>query len=73
VTRTQRIARDRAQVNEAIDLFDMIGLEAGKDWALWKRPSNGQVLPVVNDCATQKLVLFIHEHRDVIAAALAAR
>jgi hypothetical protein len=68
LTKTQRIARNRAHVNECIDLFDILGLEAGEDWELWKRPSNGQVVPCLKGFAARKMLWFIQDNPEVLEA-----
>jgi hypothetical protein len=67
-TRAER-QREKTRVrNERIDLLDALGLEAGTDWQLWRRPSNGQISIMVAPHAAQKMLAFIDGNPAVRSA-----
>jgi hypothetical protein len=75
ITRALRHVRLRVKGsqlhNEDLDLFDALGLEAGKDWKFWKRPSNGEVMIQLSPLVGGKVLRYLSDHpslRETIIA-----
>lgn len=65
---TKRATAAQRELNAHIDVLDVLGLDAGTDWFLWRRPSNGQVELCLAKTAGPKLYDFIVGHPAVLDA-----